>query len=330
MMDLSFKGLHTLSNIKILLSSEYIDCSHNLLTCIKEALGDHKRLRILRCESNKLSAVPFIPKLERLYCEENSIRYLPVYQTLIEIKCSHNHIEELPPFPKTLKVLECKFNRIRSIKNLPDGLRHIDCSFNPIESIDCFPKLLVNIICKHNLLQCIPYVHRRTEYLAIAHNPIHHLPDGMEKVDYLDFRECPIILEKMPAISNIICDSDFIHNVRYHNPAINRLVVVLKSVIRLPIIPPSINFMRFHCMYENDYYCPDIIYNVTDDIDDMVMKTHVHHRFIHLYYCVRFKKQFMYWLWHLVRRPKIERECHPHVIEQLIETIGMEAFLETD
>jgi len=326
MMDISFQHLYSLSSIHIPKTTEYLDCSYNYLTSILESQESLESIRILRCQNNILENIPFMPKIERIYCCDNHISQLPIYHTVIEIKCSNNYITEMPPLPPTLRVLECKYNRIRSLSNLPTGLKHLDCSCNQIETIDYFPKSLVNIICKSNKLAHIPYIHMKAEYLSIAHNPIKHLPNGMERVDYLDCRGCPFHIEKMPSISNIICDSEFTNNVRYNNPRITSLVVMVSSLIRLPLIPPSIITLRFHCIYDSVF--SSVIYNVSDNIDEMVAKTNIHHKFIHMYYCIRFKRQFMYWLWHLVRRPKIEEECHPRVIERLVNTIGMEAFLE--
>jgi hypothetical protein len=326
MMDVSFQNLHSLSKLKIPGTTEYIDCSYNHLTSLRYYSDKLRNVRILRCQNNLLVDTPFIPKLERLYCGDNKITHLPIYHTIIEMKCSNNCIVELPPLPPTLKVLECSSNLIKSLSNLPPGLAHLDCSSNQIETIDYFPKLLVNIKCMGNRLKSIPYVHRKVEYLSISYNPIRHLPNGMENVNYLHCMGCPLQDEKMPCISNIICDSEFTNNMRYTNPGITRLVVIVSTLTRLPVIPPTITTLKFHYPYNSVFH--DTIYNVSENIDDMVEKTNIHHRFIHLYYSLRFKKQFMYWLWYLIRRPKIERECHPTVIEGIIESIGMEAFLE--
>jgi hypothetical protein len=39
----------------------------------------------------------------------------------------------------------------------------------------------------------------------------------------------------------------------------------------------------------------------------------------HLFYCLKFKKQFREWLWERVRHPKIMLQYHPSRIEALLE-----------
>jgi hypothetical protein len=60
-------------------------------------------------------------------------------------------------------------------------------------------------------------------------------------------------------------------------------------------------------------YAYNPIYEIIgdDDIDTIKQKIRVLNQFRHLYYSLKFKKQFRHWLWVRVREPKIRMKYHP-------------------
>ncbi len=56
-------------------------------------------LKILYCDENNLTSIPFIPTLETLSCEDNLIKYIPSMPKLRVLFCDDNKIEYLPFLP---------------------------------------------------------------------------------------------------------------------------------------------------------------------------------------------------------------------------------------
>jgi hypothetical protein len=58
------------------------------------------------------------------------------------------------------------------------------------------------------------------------------------------------------------------------------------------------------------------------------IKIQIVNNFRHLYFCLKFKKQFRYWLWEKIREPKIMKKYHPsYLIENLHETTDLDELL---
>jgi phage anti-repressor protein len=48
----------------------------------------------------------------------------------------------------------------------------------------------------------------------------------------------------------------------------------------------------------------------------------------HLYYCIKFKKQFKYWLWELIRQPKIIQKYHPTYLMDYLDVEDLDVVLD--
>jgi len=71
----------------------------------------------------------------------------------------------------------------------------------------------------------------------------------------------------------------------------------------------------------------NVSYNTVDVINQ---KLSVLNSFRHLYYLLKFKRQFRDWLWERVRKPKIESQYHPNnLVKQLVdEDTDLDAVLD--
>jgi hypothetical protein len=50
------------------------------------------------------------------------------------------------------------------------------------------------------------------------------------------------------------------------------------------------------------------------------IKINILNKFRYLYYCLKFKKQFRYWLWEIVKKPIIENKFNPkYLIENIVD-----------
>ena len=63
-------------------------------------------------------------------------------------------------------------------------------------------------------------------------------------------------------------------------------------------------------------------------LNNIKTKIQIVNNFCHLYYAIKFKKQFRYLLWEKIREPKIMKKYHPsYLIENLHETTDLDELL---
>jgi len=87
----------------------------------------------------------------------------------------------------------------------------------------------------------------------------------------------------------------------------------------LPTLPQ--NIQELYC-YNNP------ISEIVNNISLIKIKQNIQilNNFRHLYYCLKFKKQFRKWLWEKVREPQIKKMFHP---KYLVENLGEDDDLDT-
>jgi hypothetical protein len=109
----------------------------------------------------------------------------------------------------------------------------------------------------------------------------------------------------------------------------------------LTYLPPLNDYFRIlHCCNNKLLYLPTLnktlndleyegnpIYEIIENeikiprfhLSKFKPKINILNDFRFSYYCIKFKKQFRYWLWERIRRPKIERKYHPdYLLEHLL------------
>jgi Leucine-rich repeat (LRR) protein len=124
------------------------------------------------------------------------------------------------------------------------------------------------------------------------------LPDDTETIDLSNKN-----LEQLPDLS------------RFYN--LKTLYCQFNNLVSLPELP---NVAVLHCLHNNLVSLPELpnvtnlkcynnpIYNI---IEDDIQKLRKLNKFRNFYYSLKYKQQFMNWLWELVRKPKIEQMYHP-------------------
>ena len=66
-----------------------------------------------------------------------------------------------------------------------------------------------------------------------------------------------------------------------------------------------------------------------NDIDKIKQRMRVLNQFRHLYYSLKFKKQFRHWLWVKIREPKIRKKYSPeYLLEHLHEDMDLDELLD--
>ena len=84
-----------------------------------------------------------------------------------------------------------------------------------------------------------------------------------------------------------------------------------------------------YCIKERDFTYTEIpIYEIVNSVRvfEIKQKLQILNNFRHLYYCLKYKKQFRKWLWEKVREVKIQQIYHPNY---LIENLREEDDLDT-
>ena len=73
-----------------------------------------KNLKLLCCESNKLTFLPPLNEtLQKLYCGYNKLTTLPPLNEKLEIlSCGYNKLTTLPPLNEKLEILYCNNNKL--------------------------------------------------------------------------------------------------------------------------------------------------------------------------------------------------------------------------
>lgn len=80
-------------------------------------------------------------------------------------------------------------------------------------------------------------------------------------------------------------------------------------------------------VYGNNIYDIDV-YDNEGDIEILNHDIKIVNSFRRLFYCLKFKKQFMRWLWERIRLPKIKFECKPeNIVDKLYNEIDDDILL---
>jgi hypothetical protein len=66
-----------------------------------------------------------------------------------------------------------------------------------------------------------------------------------------------------------------------------------------------------------------------ENTKEKTIKIQILNTFRNLYYSLKYKKQFLHWLWVKIREPKIMQRYHPsYLIENLQEDTDLDVFLD--
>lgn len=254
----------------------------------------------LRFDNIELSSLPNLPDSIRiLHCAEIKLRYLPKYlpYNLQQLICYENNLTSLPALPPSLQVLNCSSNQLTSLPSLPITLQKLHCSSNQLESIPNLPYNLKEFFCYNNQLSALPLLPAGLATLGCAENQLTVLPPLPDNLRTLHcYNNQLIFLPPLPDnLRTLYC---------YGN-----------QLYCLPDLPE--NLILFFC-FNND------INLIIEDYDVDVMRYNIKiaNIFRELYYSLKFKTQFVKWLWR-TREYNIQLKYHPdYLVKKLIEEDG--------
>ncbi|CAH6420069.1 Hypothetical protein MVR_LOCUS26 [uncultured virus] len=151
---------------------------HNELTSLPDPQY-MPNLEYLTCKANKLTTIPFYPKLKFLNIAENSIKSCSLYNNsqLEYFDCSHN-----PDFTFDLRLSVCVHLYIEHVNlksfnlALVPALQYIDCSNNQLTRLEGIaPQLKELAVSRNNLIELVSGCYPKLEVLIADHNSITEL-----------------------------------------------------------------------------------------------------------------------------------------------------------
>ena len=242
----------------------------------------------------------YLPDLSRfkylryLDCSNNKLTSLPKLNSkLINLDCSNNQITSLPELNTKLLYINCQHNQLTSLPELNTELKYLNCHHNQLTSLPKLNKNLKRLVCSCNLLTTLPKLNNKLEELVCYNNKLTSLPQLNENL--LELLCYNNQLTYFPELNDKLIN--FQHNVNYDG--------IYLSPYYYEENPASDIIMR-----EDTIIRPNItIYK---------MQINIHNRFRHLCFCLKYKRQFLKWLWERVREPKIKQKYHPDKLNELL------------
>jgi Leucine-rich repeat (LRR) protein len=191
-MDLDFdieKYFDTISS-----NTEKIDLSYGGLIHLSTNISRFTKLKILKCNNNKLTKLPPLPEsLEILSCYNNQLTELPELNVNLQrFVCHHNQLSSLPPLNEKLEELCCDDNQLTELPKLNKKLRELYCSNNRLTKIPILNEQLIKLYCGNNQLTEIPPLNKNLKTLYCENNRLNYLPLLNETLESLWYVDNPI------------------------------------------------------------------------------------------------------------------------------------------
>jgi Leucine-rich repeat (LRR) protein len=285
---------------KNIIELDLSNCGLNELH-VETSIG--KNIKLLDISNNFITKLPdnfaeLFPKLKQLIVTNNMLIQLPYLgENIEELYCVNNNLTSLPVFGEKMKIVFANQNQITN--------------FHFSENIEI-------MYLRNNLLQELPPLNKKLKHLFCSHNFITKFPQFNENLEILDCSNNRII--RMPKLNNKLIELTC-----YNNPihSFSEISENLKGLICFNT--PILTFINAE---DNS----GIEYVNVDDFDGYgynIVKTNKIrigsqklNNFRHMYYSLRFKKQFRRILWKKIRLPKIEKKYSPQNIVNLLDEIG--------
>ena len=208
-------------------------------------------------------------------------------ETLQQLRCGFNQLTSLPSkLPRSILDLRCESNKLTCLPKLPNYITDLNCSDNLLVTIPELNDSLENVNCEYNQIESLPKLNKKLKRLYVTGNKISRLPELNDSLLYLYCCDNPIVI----------------------------LPILNKSLIKLCCD----EYKLFYIIKEESYNLfGDIKQNINKRISTL-------NNFIKLFWCIKFKNKFRYWLWEKIRLPKIKEHYHPSKLLSLLNSLENE------
>ena len=264
------------------------------------------RLRGLSYNSSTFIKLPPLPQsLYYLNMENCMLEELPELPEELELLyCRSNFLRVLPKLPNTLTTLCCDKNLLQVLPKLPDNLHQLHCNDNLLESLPELPKSLSDLYCDYNKLTKLPSLSDSDlKLLSCNGNKITHLPRLPPTLKYLYCDDNTDLLY-LPLLSHRM--RDFTYNNTHLHEIIDEYILPEEHLSRIRMIPELVDASG------------NIIHGNIQE-RSIVRKLNTYHNFLNLCCALKYKNQFIKWLWKS-REKKIQEQYSPEKLKELLET----------
>jgi Leucine-rich repeat (LRR) protein len=268
--------------------------------------------------------------MEYIFDIEDHINSLP--DDTKEIRVDGKNLQDIPSLArfKQLESLSCCCNQLRKLPQLPENIKNLYCSFNQLQILPELPEKLTRLFCNHNQLVTLPHLPEKLEHLLCDFNQLQILPDLPEKLGGLFCNNNQLVtLPRLPQkLERLFCNSNQLRTLPHLPQKLESLFCRDNQLDYFPLLNKKLQTLWHGWCVNNPIY--EILYNRPDNnIDKIRIRIQKLYNFRHLYYSLKFKKQFKYWIWAKVREPKIILQYNPsNLFNNLDDDDDLDEFLQ--
>ena len=224
----------------------------------------------------------------------------------------------LNSLPNDILTLNVNMSLDNCITELPDltrfqNLQSFNCHNTQITSLPNLPKSLKILYCVKNKLTSLPDLSdfHHLEILNCSNNDLTSLPSLPENLKTI---YCPF--NKLTSLPNLTC---IIH--------LETLHCYNNDLTSLPSLPLNLKIVRCFNTPINTIVGSHSVFS--HSVFQLKQNVQIVNNLRHLYYCLKFKKQFRKWLWEKVREPNIMRIYNPlYLVENLNDDDDLDTVLD--
>ena len=204
------------------------------------------------------------------------------------------------------------------VDHYPDDITILDLSYKELTELPDISRFteLTEFYCYNNYLTTIPPLNPRIRVVYCHNNRLTSLPPfnpGLEIVFCCNNR-----LTSLPPFNPELRVVYCYNNELDILPPLNDLLVELQcqhnKLILIPRLTPNLELF-----YSNHNPIYDIIQS--NDISVVRYRLGVFDRVRELFYLLKYKRAFRYWLWELIREPKIRAWYHPSRLSFVLDGV---------
>jgi len=205
------------------------------------------------------------------------------------------------------------FNIEEYLNRLPDDIETIDVPFRQLTHLPDLSRFhnLQRLSCSHNELTSLPPLNASLRILKCNNNRLTHLPPLNENLESLYCYQ-----NRLTALPGLNANLDI-------------LDCCDNQLTSLPFLPPNLSIFQYmeNPIHEYVMYLNEGHHHHNHNI---IQIARLLYNFKHLFYSLKFKKQFRYWLWVRVREPKIREYYSPENLKKLLSGIDEDDFEQLD
>lgn len=230
--------------------------------------------------------------------DSKNLHYIPSlmrFEQLETLSCCCNKLRKLPQLPKCVKKILCAFNQLQTLPELSENLECLMCNNNEFVILPHLPEKLESLFCNNNQLVTLPLLPQNLERLLCNNNQLTTLPPLPEK------------------LTRLFCNSNYLTTLPPLPEKLESLFCRDNQLCYFPMLNKKLQSLWHGWCINNPIY--ELLYNGPNDNPHKIrLRIKILYNFRHLYYCLKFKKQFRYWLWKRVREPKIIIQYDPSTL----------------